>query len=206
MDVFIGTILPWPINYAPAGWAFCDGSVLQVNQYAALYSLLGNTYGGTPPSTFALPDLRCRIPLGMANSNPPAGLTRRNLGTRGGLETVALTIANLAAHTHVATFTPSGGPATGTLQASSAQANATSPGGNYLANTVDTSGSGTSYQSYVTPAAKGAVANIAGLTVNGGGGTVTNANTGSNTPAATMPPFLVLNFIIALEGLYPSRP
>ena len=202
MDVFIGTILPWPINYAPAGWAFCDGSVLQVNQYAALYSLLGNTYGGTPNSTFALPDLRCRIPLGMANSNPPAGLTRHNLGTQGGLETVALTVANLAAHTHVATFTS--GSAGGTLQASPAPANTASPAGNYLANSSDPTGATGPFQGYVTPAAKGAVANVAGLTITGTG-TVTNANTGSSTPAAIMPPFLVLNFIIALEGLYPPR-
>ena len=199
MEVFLGTIMPWPISWAPNGWLLCDGSLLSITQYQALFALIGMTYGGNGTTNFALPDLRCRLPLG-AGVGP--GLTPRVLGTLAGAEHVTLQVANLAAHTHVATFTP--GTAGGTLKASAAQANTTSPNGNYLANGTDTTGQNPNYENYVTSAAAGTLSNVAGLTVTGTG-TVTNANTGSSTPTPIMPPFLVLNYIIAVEGIFPSR-
>ena len=88
-EPFYGEIMPWPIGYAPQGWAFCDGSLLPIAQYQALFALIGTTYGGNGVSTFALPDLRGRIPLGAGQA--PASSTNHPLGEQGGAETAALT-------------------------------------------------------------------------------------------------------------------
>ncbi|HVG26439.1 MAG TPA: tail fiber protein, partial [Acidobacteriaceae bacterium] len=128
MEAFIGTILPWPLSWAPLDWTLCQGQLLPLNQYQALYSLLGTVYGGDGMTTFGIPDLRCRLPLG-AGTGP--GLTARNPGDRGGAESVQLLLQNLPSHTHSATFTPGGGGSSVTLQASTAQGNATSAQGNY---------------------------------------------------------------------------
>lgn len=82
-DPFIGEIMLWPINFVPYGWAFCDGSLISIAQNAPLYSLLGTRYGGDGVNTFALPDLRGRVPLG-AGSGP--GLTPRTFGVPGGMD------------------------------------------------------------------------------------------------------------------------
>jgi microcystin-dependent protein len=91
MDVYMGTISAFAFNYAPVGWLLCDGRELNVRDYQALYSLLGNMYGGTEGSTFKLPDLRGRTPVGKRQTNP---------GLSGGSETVALTPAQVPAHSH----------------------------------------------------------------------------------------------------------
>jgi microcystin-dependent protein len=202
MEVYIGTIMPWPISWAPTGWHLCDGTILQIVQNQALFTLIGNMYGGDGRTTFALPDLRCRIPLAMNNGATIPNLTTQKLGTASGAENAALTVANMPAHTHTATFTPASGG--GTLQASAAPANSKTPSGNYLADATDTTGSGSTFENYVTPAAAGTLGNLAGLSVTGAG-TVTNASTGGGQAAATMPPFAVLNFIIAINGYYPVR-
>jgi microcystin-dependent protein len=89
----LGEIMMWGGNFAPKGWAFCNGQVLSVNQNMALFSLLGSTYGGDGRTTFALPDLRSRIPMG-TGSGP--GLTPRYWGNKGGAENVILETAALA--------------------------------------------------------------------------------------------------------------
>ncbi|NIR27711.1 MAG: phage tail protein [candidate division Zixibacteria bacterium] len=96
-DAYMGQIMPWPINYAPQGWAFCQGQTLQISQYNALYALLGTTYGGDGHTTFKLPDLRSRVAVG-AGAGP--GLTNYILGMTYGYEQVPLTANNLPAHTH----------------------------------------------------------------------------------------------------------
>jgi microcystin-dependent protein len=96
MDSFMGTILPWPISWAPNDWALCDGSLLPISQYQALFSLIGTTYGGNGTTNFALPDLRGRMPVG-AGHGP--GLTPRQLGQAYGAESAALSQSNLPAHT-----------------------------------------------------------------------------------------------------------
>jgi microcystin-dependent protein len=83
-DPFIGEIIMFGGNYAPRGWAFCDGQLLAISQFSALFSILGTTYGGDGRTTFALPDLRGRAPIHEGNG---AGLTPRTLGSRGGVET-----------------------------------------------------------------------------------------------------------------------
>ncbi|WP_299493328.1 tail fiber protein [Acaryochloris sp. IP29b_bin.137] len=96
-EPYIGEIRMFGGNFAPVNWAFCDGSLLAVNQYDALFSLLGTIYGGDGRTTFGLPDLRGRIPLHYGSG---VGLTTRNLGSKGGAESVTLTTAQLPSHNH----------------------------------------------------------------------------------------------------------
>src|SRR5687767_12471595 len=94
---YYGEIRMFAGNYAPAGWAFCNGQLLQITEYEALFQLIGTTYGGDGEVTFAVPDLRGRIPIHMGTS--PAGTTRA-LAETGGDEQVTLSVAQLPAHEH----------------------------------------------------------------------------------------------------------
>jgi microcystin-dependent protein len=96
-DPFIGEIRMFAGNFAPRGWAFCDGQLLAVSQNDALFSLLGTIYGGDGRTTFGLPDLRGRIPI-HAGTGP--GLSQRRLGAKTGQESTTLTVSQLPAHNH----------------------------------------------------------------------------------------------------------
>ena len=96
-DPLLGSIMLFAGNFAPRGWAFCDGQLLPISSYTALFSILGTTYGGDGRTTFALPDLRGAVPMG-ARQGP--GLTNRQLGSRTGTETTTLTVNNLPSHNH----------------------------------------------------------------------------------------------------------
>lgn len=98
MEQFVGEIRMFGGNYAPLGWAFCNGQLLSIAENDVLFALIGTTYGGDGQTTFALPDLRGRVPIHMGQ-NPATGTTF-NQGQAGGSETVTLTVAQLAAHTH----------------------------------------------------------------------------------------------------------
>ena len=105
-DPFLGEIRIFGFEFAPFGWALCNGAVLPIGQNQALFSLLGTTYGGNGINTFALPDLRSRVPLGMGQG---AGLSFYPLGQKGGAETVTLTTAQLPAHSHPVNASDHGG-------------------------------------------------------------------------------------------------
>lgn len=96
-DPFVAEIRIFPFNFAPKGWAWCDGQLLPLSQNTALFSLLGTTYGGDGRSTFALPDLRGRTPLGWGQG---PGLSPRDLGEMGGVSTVSLLESEIPAHSH----------------------------------------------------------------------------------------------------------
>jgi len=113
-EPFVGEIRMFAGNFAPRGWAFCDGQLLAVSQNDALFSLLGTIYGGDGRTTFGLPDMRGRIPL-HAGTGP--GLSPRRLGSKSGAETETLTVNQLASHTH-------------TFQANTAEADSNAPQGN----------------------------------------------------------------------------
>lgn len=117
-DPFVAEIRLFPFNFAPRGWAWCDGQLLPISQNTALFSLLGTTYGGNGTSTFALPDLRGRVPV---NPGQGPGLSLRDLGEQGGSSTVTLLPSEMPAHTHP-------------LTASAAAAYARSPSGEVFAN------------------------------------------------------------------------
>lgn len=191
MDVFISTILIWPPNFAPNGWALCAGQLLSINQNTALFSLLGTTYGGDGKSTFGLPDLRSRVPLGAGQG---AGLSLYNLGQSGGSENVTLTTSTLAAHTHTAT--PAGLSAT--VPAVTTAGTTNQPGPSVaLATPTDAARNPLNIYSNAAP-----TQNLAPGTVTG---SVSVGSAGGGQPHANIQPFLAVNYIIALQGIYPTR-
>ena len=170
-DQYIGEIRMFAGTFAPRGWAFCEGQLLSIAQYTALFSLLGTTYGGDGRTTFALPDLRGRVPM---HPGQGPGLSLRRLGEKGGVEQHTLTTQELPPHTHA-------------LYADSSVGTSSGPGG-------------------LAPAR-----NAAGIPQYGPGSNVTLdasavGTTGGGQPHSIMQPYLAVNYIIALEGIFPSRP
>lgn len=183
MDAFLGTILIWPMNWAPQGWLLCNGALLNIQQYTALYSLLGNTYGGDGRSNFALPDMRGRMPVGMGQG---PGLTPREPGQHYGDESVTLNAHNMPAHTH-------------TLSASNTASDLTQAPANNWTPGAAASVSGDSTP-VITPV------NMYAATPTAPVQSAPSSIEGNNMPFSALPPALVMNFIICVEGLYPSRP
>lgn len=172
MEQFLGEIGIVAFNFAPRGWALCNGQLLPINQNQALFALLGTTYGGDGRTTFALPDLRSRIPLHFGQG---PGLSSYSLGEVGGAEAVALTVAQLPRHSHAA-------------QGASGAGSSSGPTGQVWAGSVLND---TPYRSGGVPTATMAAGAI---TATGGGQGHENRQ-----------PYLTLNFIIALVGVFPSR-
>jgi microcystin-dependent protein len=168
-EPFLAEIRIFGFNFAPRGWATCDGQILPINQNQALYSLLGTTYGGDGRTTFGLPELRGRVPL---HEGSGTGLSNRTLGAGGGIEQVTLTTSQMPSHLH-------------TLQATTNPADSRSPSSKVSATAID--------DLYGVPEDL----------VNSASGAV--AATGGNQAHQNMQPYLVLNFCIALQGLFPSR-
>lgn len=167
-EPFVAEIRIFAGNFAPRGWAFCNGQLLPVSQNTALFSLIGTTYGGDGRSTTALPNLQGRAPM---HPGRGPGLTARRLGERGGVGAVTLSEAQMPNHSHQ-------------WSASFSDADRPDPAGNYF---------GRGNDAYVAPANLGTMAEQ--MLPSAGGSQAHN----------NMQPFLTMNFIIALVGLYPSR-
>lgn len=162
---YVGEIRMFAGNFAPAGWMFCEGQLLPISEYETLFNLIGTTYGGDGQSTFALPDLRGRLPIHMGN-----GFT---LAETGGVETVTLTVSQIPAHSHP-------------MLASLDQGNTVNPGGNVLAATATAT-------PYITipptaPLSPQAVSSV-----------------GGSQPHTNFQPYLCVDFIISLFGIFPSQ-
>lgn len=186
MEPFIGMIVMFGGNFAPRGWAKCDGTLLSISQYQALFSILGTTYGGDGRTTFALPGLRGRVPMHYGQG---PGLSNHPLGQKSGVEHVTLNTNQIPSHSHVATVTAAN------LNVVREDGNTAEPAGAALANvSPDTT------MAYNNSTAPDATAKAGSISV-----AVTNSNTGGNQDHTNMQPYLVVNFIIALEGTYPSR-
>lgn len=168
---FIGEIRNFGFNFAPRGWAQCNGQLLAISTNTALFSLLGTMYGGNGTTTFALPDLQGRVPIGRGTG---PGLTTRVQGDESGAETTTLLTTNLPAHSHA-------------LNAKAGIGNQAAPSGHLLA------ASDQRNSQYTSAGADTAMA------------TTSIGSTGSGTPIDIMPPYLVMNYCIALEGIFPSR-
>jgi microcystin-dependent protein len=165
---YVGEIRIVGFNFAPAGWAFCNGQTLAISEYSTLYNLIGTTYGGNGQTTFNLPDLQGRIPV---HQGTGAGNTLV-IGQLSGSETVTLTTNQIPAHTH-------------TLAASSAGGTQASPAsGLWAASTLD---------EFSTEASANSMAPS------------TILSAGGSQPHDNLPPFVVLNFVISLFGIYPSQ-
>lgn len=165
-------------NFAPRSWAFCWGQILPISTNQSLFSLIGTIYGGDGRSTFALPDLRGRVVMGYGDG---PGLSNNQLGQRGGAETYNLSISQLPPHSHTAV-----------LHAELAFGTSKSPVGNMLA--------GNTASDFAQFAPYNPADNVAM-----GSESIVVGNTGSGQGYYVQQPYNTLNYIIALEGVYPSR-
>ena len=169
---FLGEIRMVGFTFPPKGWALCNGQILSISQNAALFSLLGTTYGGNGTSTFALPDLRSRVPI---HAGQGIGLSPYVQGEQTGTESVVLTFSQMPSHNHTVNGVASGG-------------NQASPAGGSPA--IESTGTSLDY-SNATPSSP---MNAAML-----------SPAGSNQPHNNIQPVLCVNFVIALQGIFPSR-
>lgn len=171
MEGVISEIRIWAANFAPMNWMFCQGQTLPINQYTALYSLLGVTYGGNGTSNFALPDMRGRVPLGVGQG---PGLRTFVQGQTGGVEQVNLLVSNLPPHNHM-------------VKVSNKFSGGDHPSGKYLGASASDKGfysdfpeNSTMAPDMITPV-------------------------GSGLPIENMQPFLGMNYIICVQGIFPQR-
>ncbi|MCF7499771.1 tail fiber protein [Pseudoalteromonas sp. L1] len=201
-DSYIGTMRPFGGNFTIRSWTICQGQLMAISQNTALFSLIGDFYGGDARTTFGIPDLRGRSPLGMGNM--PGGATY-NLGQRFGSEYRTLTLSQLPQHTHTAIFESTGASqATGRLQVATNGPNTPTPDAeSYLA--ANTSSEMYYKEQGFSPAPT--LTDISGLTVEGGGvsGNVVVGNTGNSESFSIVSPYQVVNWQMVLEGIYPSR-
>jgi microcystin-dependent protein len=215
MEGYMSEIRMFAGNFAPKSWAYCQAQQLAISTNQALFSLLGTVYGGNGVQTFGLPDLRGRVAVGTGNGG---GLTPRILGNLGGINNTTLITNNMPAHTHTATFAGSGGSGgniTSSFNVSTKQADQSTPGaGSPAANALaapyynDGVGAAGPEFGYVNDPAASVLLKGLSVTATGGGGsggTVTNQLTGSGLPMSTMQPYLGINYIICLYGIFPSR-
>lgn len=161
---YVGEIRMFAGNFAPAGWMFCEGQLLPISENETLFQLIGTTYGGDGQSTFALPDLRGRIPIHQGN-----GFI---LAENGGAEEITLTVNQIPAHTHA-------------MQATTSNASASNAGGNLLAQIP-------SYTPYIAASPNSALSPNAIGPV------------GGSQPHTNFQPYLCVDFIISLFGIFPS--
>lgn len=164
-EPFVGELSIFGGNFAPRGWALCDGQLLPISQYSALFSILGTIYGGDGVSTFGLPDLRSRVAIHPGNG---PGLSSYRLGQKGGAETVTLTTSQIPAHNH------------------SAQLKVATSANPVTRDFPDVSQAGASADVTFDQA-------------------VETSNSGGGQPHDNIQPFQCVNYIIALQGIYPSR-
>jgi microcystin-dependent protein len=160
---YVGEIRMFAGNFAPAGWMFCDGQLLPISEYEVLFNLIGTTYGGDGQSTFALPDLRGRLPIHMGN-----GFIQSQSG---GVESVILTVAQMPAHPH-------------TVIATTNSNTASLPGGNFLASGPDIYDQNKAGNNTMAPAI---------------------SSVGGSQPHNNFQPYLCVDFIISLFGIFPSQ-
>lgn len=187
MDAYMGSIMLWGPNFAPRSWAFCDGRLMAISQFSALFSLLGTSYGGDGRTNFGLPDLRGRVPVGAGQG---AGLSVYHLGMKGGIETVTLDEAQLASHTHASTTSEM------QIAASTASANTAIPGAGIVPAQPEDS-SRNPFPIYTNAEANTTLGSVSGsMSIDPAGG---------NQPHENRQPYQAVNYIICIEGIFPPR-
>lgn len=196
----IGEIAMFAGNFAPRGWAFCSGQILPISANQALFSIIGTTYGGDGRTTLALPDLRGRVPIntgGTSGTGP--GLSTYRLGARSGLERVTLNVLEMPSHNHPTTNTPG---ADQHIKLSTEQG----------VNETPAPGDIPAIGNYVSGVAKKSITGFGPLNANSvdgqaisGNAGLTVGNNGGQQPHNNMQPYLAINYIIALTGIFPSR-
>lgn len=217
MDPILGSIILFAGNFAPKGWYTCEGQILAINQYTALFSLLGTTYGGDGVTTFKLPDLRGAFPTQCTNIGGGHAGGTYSLGQIGGAQATTITSANMPPHTHQI-IKGAGTNLTGAVSVSTTVgANASVTGttaspvaGSVLGQNSDQGGSGGApaiYNTQPTTVNLGGVSSAVtnSLSFDPTGLTLTPWGAGPQ-PISTVPNFVAMQYIIAWQGIYPSRP
>ncbi|HEY0679340.1 MAG TPA: tail fiber protein [Chitinophagaceae bacterium] len=187
MEGTIGEIRMFGGTFAPRSWAFCAGQLLSISQNTALFSILGTTYGGNGQTTFALPDLRGRSPIGTGQG---PGLTNISLGQVSGVENVTILTTQMPAHTHTATVTGTVNP-----RCLDDEGLGDSPG-NAFPSAATTAGKIYASSSQTPDATMGSSPIVA---------TATIGIAGNSQPLPIRNPYLGMNYIICLQGIFPSR-
>ncbi|MCX2583533.1 phage tail protein [Pedobacter sp. MR22-3] len=204
MEGYIGEIRAFGGNFAPVNWLFCQGQSMQINEYTTLFTVIGTIYGGDGVTTYNLPNIASRTVVGAGQGT---GLSAYNLGQISGEESHSLTVSELPTHNHQAsaTFSTTAGSAEISLNAVAAPGLEASPVGNYLAQ--DSSGTDNIY------ASEGSSTNLVSLNSKAAQvsklspplATVNIGIAGSSVPHNNIQPVLAVNYIICIEGIYPSR-
>ncbi len=190
-EPFLAEIVMFGGNFAPRGWALCDGQLLPISSNTALFSLLGTTYGGDGRTTFALPDLRGRIAM---HPGTGAGLSQVRLGEKGGAEARTLTTNQMPAHTHLATTSVDSVQMT--LNGTNGAGDDASPGGRTLARKNRTN---------IYSSSAPDVAMHSGSITGTATASTALSNSGAGQSFSIRNPYLGVNHIIALQGIFPSR-
>ena len=199
-EPFIGQIEMFAGNFAPRGWAFCNGQLIAISQNSALFSILGTTYGGDGRTTFGLPDLRGRAPIhtgGAWDTGP--GLSTYRLGQRSGLEENYLNVLHLPSHNHQVF---NGSQSSGLIKTGDTDNLTDSPVDAYpTVLSADFGGEAVTSQGYSsTPSNHGMANDSVVIPLDG-----TTTLAGGSHPVNNVQPYLAVNFIIAMFGTYPSR-
>ncbi|MDP1557431.1 MAG: tail fiber protein [Nitrosomonas sp.] len=210
-EPFIGEISYVAFNFAPQGWAECNGQLLPISQYSAVFALLGTTYGGNGQTTFGLPDMRGRAPVHQGQS--PGG-SNFEMGQKSGSESVALTVAQMPQHSHPASAVSTsasvvapGATATSTLKAVNSDADKKTAEGNTLANAKGLNSAYSSSAPNVNMNPASIETTLSGVNVTTTTDTTVTVGAAGGTQAfSVMQPFTTVNCIIALEGIFPTRP
>jgi Microcystin-dependent protein len=180
IDPYLATVTVFAGNFAPRSWAFCDGSLMSIAEYTALFALIGTTYGGDGQTTFALPDLRGRYAV---HQGQGPGLPVYYIGEMSGTESTTLLSSNLPVHNHQALSLTGSPGVSGNDGSIAAPSNAVPAGG-------------TTGRYTTSPADSGMAPTIT---------MVTSPAVGSNQPVSNISPYLAMNYIICIEGIFPSR-
>jgi len=215
MEFMLGGIIQFGGNFAPRGWSFCRGQMVSISQNQALFAILGTSYGGDGRTTFCLPDLQGRTPIGFGTG---VGLTPINIGNKCGVESVSLQVAQMPAHTHNGNFSPTTASGKGltantttTMKVTSEKGGTNDPSGAYLAMGMDGRNGVNIYKKNLENESElNSAAIISTTTVTGScggitGGSVGIGSTGGGARFSIIQPSLGMNFIIAIQGMFPSR-
>ena len=185
---YVGEIILVGFNFAPAGWALCDGSLLSIAENDTLFNLIGTTYGGDGQTTFAVPDLRGRVPIGRGQG---PGLSNRTIGESSGEEAVTLLTAQMPQHTHAIDVN-----SLATARCRNGAGNQRTPVGNVPA--IEAAGVTATYSNAVPDVNM----NAAAVTVNGSVGMLP---AGGSQPHSNLQPYLTMSYCISLFGSFPSQ-
>jgi microcystin-dependent protein len=210
-DPYMGTVMPVAFQFAPQDWQTCAGQNLPVNQNSALYSLLGNTFGGTPSQNFNLPDLQGRTIVGQGILNLNGAVSQYVAGTKGGAVNATLSTANVPLAPHVHPLSGGSATATVTINGTTGLAGSEFPvAGNVLAkaNYEDPDGNLIPVKIYgpAAPAGSGVATPVGSGSVSLSGLTVGANTSTSATPFSIREPYLTMYYVIATNGIYPTRP